>query len=329
MTPRNPDRDTSPRRAAFASFPDDGSRPNPAAACTVNGTAVDSMMRWVGLLRAEGENVLGLLSGVQRLGAPRGQFWTLTLTSVVAPGAIVVAECTFIGIRLFSPRPQSLHDIAVGIGQFHGAAGVLLTTLTLAVSYVVGYLARELAFLAVGKLDRSDPLADCMPHLRELFGKSLVRRCIHHHPVLRALDRDDARVTDARLGQGGHAETARMDVFRFCKLWLRSYAPTLGVDIYEVQINILVSTFAPVGLGALTAIVYTSEHYWWLDPAVVLLATGALVQLYRSTVNQRKSEKLLAVRNLVMDFAMREAAAGYPVVPEQLPREEPVEETNG
>lgn len=127
-----------------------------------------------------------------------------------------------------------------------------------------------------------------------------------------------------RRAGGGHMDDMEYINFVYAKLWIRNYAPGFSIDSIEAEINILVSSLFPILLAG--AVIIASGHaVWWS----VVTGLGFVVLVWsillKSALRLRRSEKKEAVRNLLLDFSMRQAAAKYPYSPMSISHEDQAE----
>jgi hypothetical protein len=241
------------------------------------------------------------------------------LTSVLAPGVFVVAEIAYLMLRLSSPSSAAgaLHYFK-GIS---GTAGLLIVLIFSATGYVAGYVLRELAFRLLGWLEkvpliRRELTTDTAARLDKHFDKSLLGECLKVHPYLQAkLRTTDPSSENAHYQRAGGAnvETRDYDSFVYAKLWIRNFSAGLNIDSIELEINMLAAALAPSALLAVDILV-SVRLTWWNAPLTIMALTLVWWVLLDSLFRLRSAERWEAVRNLVMDYAMRTAAVGYPQI---------------
>lgn len=263
------------------------------------------------------------VSGLVAKSAPsRMSFYTvLYLTSVLLPGAVLLTEFLVLGVHIASRGQSGIAFTLDMLAKVKGAGTVVLVLVAVAASFVIGYLARGVGFKLTAFLERlkRHDVAPVLPaswsRIRHSFGDDFTERLAELHPILRHLDPDKPRlnhIVDPSLpAGGGHRAGDSLNLFAYSKLWLRGRAPALSVDIIETEINILVSTIAPVLLLALDATVLSGTP---VVIKIVALPVAVLVSLWILTavLRLRKIEQGEALRNLAFDFAMHEAEAKYP-----------------
>jgi hypothetical protein len=239
------------------------------------------------------------------------------IASVLAPGVVVIAESWFVVTRVEHSK------VSTQLRETSGPYGLLLLLVVLSGGYVIGYVSRELAFKGVGQVER-------IPRFRTRLNMepgrrlgihatdSLIQECMDVHPYLGDLrsatgtdgGQSPADRVSARTGGGSHADDHQFANFNYAKAWLRRHAPESGLDSMEAEINILASTLVPTLLAA-AAIVPALHFHWWayLLAPILFIFTSALI--LDSLLRLRRSERFEAIRNLLMDHAMRRAAARY------------------
>lgn len=110
---------------------------------------------------------------------------------------------------------------------------------------------------------------------------------------------------------GGHVDDIAYAGFIYAKLWIRNYTPGFSIDNIEAEINILASGLAPTLLMGLI-IVASSHAAWWSIIISIFFVIITWSMLLSSALRLRRAEKMEAIRNLVLDYSMRQAAEGYP-----------------
>jgi hypothetical protein len=244
------------------------------------------------------------------------------LTSVLAPGVFVVSELTYFILRLSSSSSAS-SSILDYFKRLSGTAGLLILLLVSATGYVVGYVLRELAFRLLGELEkvpaiRRELTTDTAKRLVKYFDGSLLAECFKAHPYLRAKLQPAENIGEAthyRTAGGANVETRDYESFVYAKLWIRNFSAGFNIDSIELEINMLAAALAPSLLLALDILASVRFTWWAVLLTVIALALVWWV-LLDSLFRLRRTERWEAVRNLIMDFAMRSAVAGYPPLAE-------------
>jgi hypothetical protein len=239
------------------------------------------------------------------------------LTSVLAPGIFVISELAYLMLRLNSPLS------ATGVPRYFkglsGTAGLLIVLIFSATGYVVGYVLRELAFRLLGWLEkvppiRREPTTDTARRLDQYFEESLLEECLKAHPYLQAkLRPKDSLPADShyRRAGGANVETRDYESFVYAKLWTRHFSAGLNIDSIELEINMLAAALTPSALLALDILV-SVQLTWWNAPLTIIALGLVWWVLLNSLFRLRRTERWEAVRNLIMDYAMRAAAMDYP-----------------
>lgn len=237
--------------------------------------------------------------------------------SVLVPGLVMIAE---IGILVISLRHSAgvLSYVAGQTAGLNGMLSLLLTIITLAIAFVTGYLVREAAFKLLGLIERSArgarlDVTELHHRLTMMFGQKAVDECLAAQPVLKRLlvQRDTEPSVAAIRVSGGHIDGPGYQAFVYSKMWPRTYAPVLGVDRFEVEINMLAATLGPVTLLVVDALVL-ARPLWWLSVLLAMVGAGMLALVVKSLLRLRQTERVDSLRNLVQNFVMRQAAARYP-----------------
>lgn len=273
------------------------------------------------------DDLAGLVHPVSFIGSTKAGerrfsfFVNRELTSVLAPGVFVVTELTYLTLRLRSA--SSAAGVLDHFKNISGTVGLLLLLIYAATGFVVGYVLRELAFRLLGVLEklprvRRGLAPDTAGRLADYFDAGLLQECLKAHPYLQGkfqvTDRTE-RPAGYRKEGGANVETRDYESFVYAKLWIRNFSAGLSIDSVELEINMLTASLAPSALLAVDILV--SVHLSWFAILLTVIAL-ALVWwvLLDSLFRLRRTERWEAVRNLVMDYAMRSAAAGYPAVAE-------------
>jgi hypothetical protein len=250
------------------------------------------------------------------------------LTSVLAPGVFVVAELTYLMLRL-SARPSAISALSYFKG-LSGTAGLLVILLFSATGYVVGYVLRELAFRLLGLVEKAPRIqrkqaTDTARRVAQYFDKGLVGQCMKAHPYLEPKLQPKQQSTEQPEQQsagtspkaapyragGANIENPDYESFVYAKLWVRNFSAGLNIDSIELEINMLAAALAPSALLAVDILV-SVRLTWWNLPATIIGLALVWWVLFDALLRLRRTERWEAVRNLIMDFAMRTAAADYP-----------------
>ncbi|MEU6534380.1 hypothetical protein [Streptomyces sp. NPDC047000] len=244
---------------------------------------------------------------------------SVQLTSVLVPGLVAVTCLT--ALVLHAEHPQHFGSaVSRATASVRGPAVILMDVSWLASAYVLGYVGRETTFRLLGIAERLSTrhratLNALHQELEVAYGQEAVQRCLHTHPLLghllRAARRDSPRSEALRQPGGalriGHAYEA----FTYAKSWLRQHNPALAPDSIEAEINILVSTLLPMGLGAWVLVSLASLSAT-AGVGVVLATTVVAGVIFAQVLRLRRNECWEALRNLVEDHEMRLAAARLP-----------------
>jgi hypothetical protein len=272
---------------------------------------------------------LTIIGGTQAIGRRFSFYITVQLASVLAPGVVVIAG-SIVVVRMFQNQASTQSALTV-VKEISGAAGLLTSFLLLAAGYVSGYVLRELAFKILALIDIFPRLqnwtrVDTFDLVDRYFSSDLISECFSAHPVLgesyRQLKSSEEGTKapepehDASAGRPKRTEDSRAGdlnylSFVYSKTWIRNYAPGFSIDSMEAEINILASGFAPSLLVGI-AIVAAARSAWWavfLGCVVVVLVWSILLN---SVVRLRRDERRESVRNLILDYSMRQAADRYP-----------------
>jgi hypothetical protein len=235
----------------------------------------------------------------------------LNLASVLAPGIVIVIAATF----LIEPvsGPSSPLVSLTHLKNYSGAAAFVVSIALVAAGYVFGYVSRELAFKLLRQFEKIPRIQARVSEgvnarLRSYFTPGLINDCLQVHRVLSEMP--EGSTGPARIGGamgGGHSDSVSYKDFTYAKLWIRNYAAGFSIDSVEAEINILVSGLIPTLLSA-AAIIAASKATWPSIVGAVIFLGLTWSVLLDSIFRLRHTEKWEAVRNLIMDYAMREAS---------------------
>jgi cbb3-type cytochrome oxidase subunit 3 len=240
------------------------------------------------------------------------------LTSVLAPGVCIIIELAYLVLRLTSTSSAS--RILSYFKNLSGAAGLVLLLVEMSVAYVIGYIVRELAFRLLGQTEKIPAIrrklaADTGERLVQYFDEHLREKCFEAHPYLRAKLKIDENADQAssryRHAGGANVETRDYESFVYAKLWIKNFCSGFNIDQIELEINMLVAALAPSLLLAVDILASIASTWWTILLIVVSLGVAWWV-LLNSLYRLRRTERWEAVRNLLMDYAMRTAAISYP-----------------
>jgi hypothetical protein len=242
---------------------------------------------------------------------------TVNLASVLAPGIVIVfAIIILIGsIR----HPSSPLTFLTYFKNYTGASTLLASILVVAAGYVFGYVSRELAFKFLQQFERLPWIRtkwqeDVNTRLQRYFSQDLINDCRQAHRALGEISASESEATGAAFSAGGgHSDDIGYRDFTYAKLWIRNYAAGFSVDSVEAEINILASGLIPTLLAAAGIVVITRAAWPGVIAGVIFLGLTWSVIL-DSLLRLRHTERWEALRNLVMDYAMREASNKIPPI---------------
>ena len=261
-----------------------------------------------------------VVNSTQAIGRRFSFYIAVQVASVLAPGVVVIVGVLFL-VELFQHR-LSNQTAQSFVRDISGTAGLLASLFILAAGYVAGYVIRELAFKLLAQLERLPNVQEELEvnvyaRIEKFFPAQVIDNCFKFHPFLsqarkdsEAESRQDTNAQRRRTG-GGHVETINYESFVYAKLWIRNYAPGFSVDNVEAEINILASGLAP-GLLTGLIIIAVAHLVWWSVLVAVFVVALIWAVLLSSLIRLRYTETSEAIRNLVLDYAMRQAMSSYP-----------------
>ncbi len=264
-------------------------------------------------------------------------YFTTQLVSVLLPGVVTVATSGLL-ISHAQYGEDTWEQLVQISDDVHGPLAVLLAVLLIAASYVVGYVTRHLGFYVLGlaeRVSRHPALTAAQLHrqLRDRYGDRVVDNCFAAHPLLeRFLSDEQDAGRDGLDGLGGALSPGNsLEAFVYAKHWLMEVVPSLAPTDAEREINILVSTLFPVGLGTWLFILLSgAEPFGAVASALVGLALCWLV--LSSSMRLRRSERWESLRGVVEGHEMRLALARQhppPAVPLPGPQPMPAPRPSG
>lgn len=242
------------------------------------------------------------------------RYFTLQLASVLLPGVVMVVGAVV--LLMHATHGEGTWGKIVDLSEdVHGPLAVLLAVILTAVSYLVGYVTREIAFQVLGLAERASrrphpTAAELHRQLRDRYGDRAVDRCFLTHPLLgRFLSAQQESDGVGRDGLGGAlARGNSLEAFVYAKHWLMEVMPGLAPVDTEREINILVSMLFPIGLGTWLFIALGGPGP--LAVAAAALAGAVLCWLVLSSaIRLRRSEQWESLRGLVEGHEMRLALA--------------------
>lgn len=239
------------------------------------------------------------------------------LVSVLLPGAGVLTEVTLLGVHYAQHPGTDLRFLIDALSGIRGAGIVLFATVGLSGAFVLGYLARELAFVVTGRIERlghwwaarrGRPETPTWDRVCALVGKEAAAELTALHPVLAHLDGDRKPLQIGPGAGGGHRPDVSLEVFAYSKLWLRGRSAAFRLEFLELEINVLASLLAPVMLFAVDVLVLGDEA---LPIRIAALPVGLMVcaAVLRSIRRLRITERWEALRNLAFEAAIHRAEA--------------------
>ena len=259
-----------------------------------------------------------IISGISSRERRTSFYLNRELTSVLAPGIVAVMELSYLFARLRSSSATS--HLLSPFARIGGTAGLLLILVAVSLGYVTGYVSRELAFMCLGQLEkirsiREDLETDTNRRLHKYFSDELIIKVFRIHPCMRLDQRDtlpQEPAADLELAGGGNVENTEYENFTYAKLWIRNYAPEFSIDSTELEINITAGALLPTLLLSADITVSFSE-IWWAVVLVALALASIWYILVKSLLRLRRTERWEAIRNLILDYAMRCASQDYPL----------------
>ncbi|MEV6484294.1 hypothetical protein [Streptomyces sp. NPDC051576] len=223
--------------------------------------------------------------------------------SVLAPGLCLVTAATIALLHL--QHPQHIWSFVLAeTKDLSTPIAVVLGLNFLAISFIAGYMFRELSFWLIGlleKLPRYAPLA--APELRRrleiVCGQRSLDNCLRSHPQLAYYlgnPLPGIQEEDAPYG-GGHRENRGLLAFEYCKRRLRVESPALAVDNIEAEINVLTSCLFPISFITVD-LIWIGEFSVIVEVLAAIGCTGAWLGILTSIFRLRLTERMAAITNL-------------------------------
>jgi hypothetical protein len=260
------------------------------------------------------------------------------LTSVLGPGIVLAVQVAYFVVRLRNPGTNV--SLLSPLARLSGTVGFLIVIFVVAVGYIAGYVQREIAFSLLAQLERLSPIKKKLEEspyllLENTFDQSLINEALQKHEYLtinklrplstptstsvsgnqQASEVQDANNLQAAIAYesagGGNVRSPAYNDFSFAKIWIRNYAPGFSIDFTELEINITTAALLPAATLAADIDVSFNFNGLLIGLTVIFLSLVWYV-LLRSLFRLRRTERREAIRNLVLDYAMRCTAQRYP-----------------
>lgn len=260
------------------------------------------------------------------------------LTSVLGPGIVLAVQSAYFVVRLRNPGTNV--SLLNPLTHLSGTVGFLVVIFAVAVGYIVGYVQREIAFSLLAQLERLPPVKKGLEEspyllLENTFDQSLINEALQKHEYLtinklrplsaptstsvsgnqQASEVQPASNLQAAIAYesagGGNVRSPAYNDFSFAKIWIRNYAPGFSIDFTELEINITVAALFPAATLAADIDVSFNFNGLLVGLTVIFLSLIWFI-LLRSLFRLRRTERREAIRNLVLDYAMRCTAQRYP-----------------
>ncbi|MFI5885840.1 hypothetical protein [Streptomyces sp. NPDC051554] len=232
---------------------------------------------------------------------------------MLAPGFCLSTAGVFALVRVKAPG-GTWEFITRQASSASTPLAIVLGLLLLSLSFIVGYISRELAFWVIGTLSRysgyAPPDAAAMlHHLKFVYEADRVDDFLLRHPDLKHWLNSSSASEDSGAG-GGHKADWGFRSFKYCKKELRRVNPEAVVDETEMEINMLASFLIP-------PLVFTVDIIWALGAPVALTiglcltATAMCLGIVKSLVRLRKGERYEALESLA-NFTLQASTALSP-----------------
>jgi hypothetical protein len=231
----------------------------------------------------------------------------LQLGGVVLPGLLIVTELVLFAMSFSTdPERNPLEAVSSETKDLSPIANVLLITLLIALSYIVGRIARRIIFALALRLPRPTNAQAVYDHLKEIWPSDLVESVFRNHRGVWSI------LEPPRAGPENRRREDSNVITFYCIKWLGQNAADLEFDDNEIEINLLFASIFPVLL--------VTPAIMFFDPDGVLLAMTAAaslvtaVFLYITASQLMRSDPAIALRNfliahLVHDYRIDSVAA--------------------
>ncbi|MFI6010625.1 hypothetical protein ACIBAG_17705 [Streptomyces sp. NPDC051243] len=237
--------------------------------------------------------------------ASKFSFYSAVLAaSVLAPGLCLVTTGVIALLQLRHPD-QMWAFVVAQTRDLSTPLAIVVGLNFLSLSFIVGYLFRELSFWLVGLLERIPRFAaldapELLGRLEAICGRQALDDCLRAHPLLAYYlsSPAPARHGTGRVHGGGHRENRGLLAFEYCKRRLRLESPALAVDNTEAEVNILASCLFPV-LFVTAEVIWIGELPVTVDILAAVGSVGAWLGILMSLHRLRRTERIAAVTNLV------------------------------
>ncbi|MFD4597603.1 hypothetical protein ACFWPQ_06140 [Streptomyces sp. NPDC058464] len=218
--------------------------------------------------------------------------------SVVAPG--LCAATAGLAALLHVQHPHRLWPYVVAeTASISTPLAIVLGMNLLALSFIVGYIFRGLAFWMVGIIEKTPDSDEFTAQLKRICGEQTIDNCFHAYPQLAHFLRNGEPDSASRYlyRAAGHRNQYRLLALDYCKDRLREKSPILAVDNNEAEINLLTSCLFPV-LFVSIDIIWIGDFPLAVNILAALGCAGTWVGMLQSIIRLRTTESVSAVINL-------------------------------
>lgn len=231
----------------------------------------------------------------------------LQLGGVVLPGVLIVTELALFAMS-FSAGPQRnpLELLSSQTKDLSPIANVLVITLLIALSYIVGRIARRIIFALALRFPRPTNTQKVYDHLKIIWTPDLVASVFRNHRGVWAILDRPRTASEKRRREDSNAITF------YCVKWLGQNAADFDFEDNEIEINLLFTSIFPLLLITPAIMFFGPEGVLLAMTAVASLVTAVFLYITASQLMRRESATILRnflVAHLVHDCRIDSLAA--------------------
>jgi hypothetical protein len=228
----------------------------------------------------------------------------LQLLGVVLPGLLIITESALFAMGFsVSLQKNPLELLSSETKDLSLIASALLITLLVALSYIVGRIARRIIFAMAVRLPKPINAAEVYSRLEAIWPPDLVGSVFRDHRAVWAIFERSRTAPDRQ----GKEESSAITLY--CLKWLGQNAADLEFQDDEIEINLLFTSIFPVLLFAPAIMVFDPGRGLLVAAATVSLVTA--VFLYMTASQIMRNERAAVLRNFLIAHLVRDRPTSY------------------